>query len=253
MMSALYGDEDDVLAVLLSQVEDTFSDCLGITHAIVAFNDGFFENRRRVDGVATDVEETLKVCDAMMKVANTFYRNQGIWSKGIFGVLQQSEISFVTDLLEGVGKKIGEALFVASVDGDAASKFHSLCDDQGATLVVVETTSGVIFGGYTDMSWSPNQGQSYVESTTVFLFQVRPAMIKFGIEHTQYAIFQDATGGPSFGRGHDLDISSGAMSNTASSVYGSSYAYTTSNKYELNNGERYFQVKDYVVLKAVSL
>ena len=41
----------------------------------------------------------------------------------------------------------------ASLDGWAASTFHSLCDDKGPTVTIVRVGQ-YIFGGYTSISWS---------------------------------------------------------------------------------------------------
>jgi len=67
---------------------------------------------------------------------------------------------------------------------------------------------------------------------------------------TYYALYRENDHGPTFGHGFDLHISSGAMSNNQSSTVGHTYNLEG---HELNNGERYFQVKDYVVLRAVSV
>ena len=40
----------------------------------------------------------------------------------------------------------------ASVDGWAASTFHSQCDNKGPTVTIVKVGS-YIFGGYTSLSW----------------------------------------------------------------------------------------------------
>ena len=42
----------------------------------------------------------------------------------------------------------------ASVDGWAASTFHSLCDGKGPTATIVRVAGTYIFGGYTSTSWS---------------------------------------------------------------------------------------------------
>lgn len=152
------------------------------------------------------------------------------------------------NLLRKVNKKMGKILYVASVDGDATSKFHSLCDDQGPTIVVAETTAGVILGGFNDASW--HSKSIWRSSSTSFLFQIRPAMKAFGIKSKSYAVYNHPNYGPTFGAGHDLCIFSNAMSNTNSYVNAHSYV---ASKYELNNGVRSFRLKDYVVLKAVSL
>jgi len=241
----------DVDAVLLSQVEDTFGECIGIFRALREFDEDIFENRRRVDGAAIDSASTLNVCAAMAKVADTFHRDYFAWSRSVLGALQSSEILFLKNLLKDVGKDIGETLFIASMDGDDASKFHSLCDDQGPTLVVVETRSGLIFGGYADVSWSSDEAQPQITSSTAFLFQIRPAMLSFGVNNQNEAFYHRSEYGPTFGVGWDLHISSGAMNNTESQS--NKYSYAMSSPYQLNNGERYFEVKDYVVLKAASL
>ena len=45
-------------------------------------------------------------------------------------------------------------LFRASDHEYKAKSFHECCDDKGPTLVVIKSTSGYIFGGYTTQSWS---------------------------------------------------------------------------------------------------
>ena len=47
-------------------------------------------------------------------------------------------------------------LYRASTDGDKAKIFHQKCDNHNMTLVLVETTKGVRFGGFTMKSWDGN-------------------------------------------------------------------------------------------------
>eukprot|EP01048_Picozoa_sp_COSAG05_P019622 COSAG05_NODE_3122_length_2308_cov_1.486646_1_plen_138_part_10 len=69
-----------------------------------------------------------------------------------------------------------ELLYRASEDGWEATKFHECCDNKGATVVLVKTSRGHIFGGYADASWrgfgerniSPSPGGA-------FLFTLRNA------------------------------------------------------------------------------
>ena len=44
-------------------------------------------------------------------------------------------------------------LYRSSVDGDKASVFHKKCDGHPMTLVLVETTKGARFGGFTTKTW----------------------------------------------------------------------------------------------------
>ena len=51
-------------------------------------------------------------------------------------------------------------LYRASEHGYTASSFHEYCDDKGPTLIVIKSSGGWIFGGYTTQSWKvvhPNE------------------------------------------------------------------------------------------------
>jgi len=248
LISLLKGavPENDVDAGLLEQVEDTYGQCLRIVDVVGGLDEALNETRRRGEDVAFNAKSKLMLCTAMVKRAETFNRGYFALTR-VLG--RSSEISFLTNLLKALGKKMGDTLYVASLDGDSASEFHSLSDGQGPTVVVVETTAGVIFGGYTDVSWRSSGNN--VKSTTSFLFQIRPSMMKFSVQDPAYAVYHRSNYGPTFGGGHDLHIASGARSNKASCTNKHSYTMTSTN--QLNNNEKSFQVKDYVVIKAVPL
>ena len=45
-------------------------------------------------------------------------------------------------------------LYRASEHEYSAESFHDYCDDKGPTLIVIKSSEGYIFGGYTTQSWS---------------------------------------------------------------------------------------------------
>ena len=47
-----------------------------------------------------------------------------------------------------------ELCWRASRDGWAASTFHSLCDEKGPTVTIIQVAAKYIFGGYISVSWS---------------------------------------------------------------------------------------------------
>jgi hypothetical protein len=49
-----------------------------------------------------------------------------------------------------------DLLYRGTRDGFTCAKFHELCDDQGATVVIIKSEVGFVFGGYTAISWIPN-------------------------------------------------------------------------------------------------
>ena len=45
-------------------------------------------------------------------------------------------------------------LYRASEHGYTANSFYEYCDDKGPTLIIIKSSEGWIFGGYTTQSWS---------------------------------------------------------------------------------------------------
>jgi hypothetical protein len=107
-------------------------------------------------------------------------------------------------------KKNYTLLWQGSRDGFDAAKFHSLCDGKGATLTVVESTSGYVFGGYNPKSWNTSGG--YDNDTKNYIFtltngsNVPPS--KFSLMPGKNGSYSNSGYGPTFGGGHDLYICS---------------------------------------------
>jgi hypothetical protein len=105
--------------------------------------------------------------------------------------------------------KVLNLLYRATRDGWKAKDFHSRCDDKGATLTIIKTSKGYIFGGYSDHSW---RSGSYKTSNEAFMFSLKchadlpPTKMSFkpGLNH--YAIFANFCHGPCFGSGIDLAV-----------------------------------------------
>jgi len=237
---------------VISFVEDTLGECSAIVKAVGGFVHVYdTENGRRRS--TKWVKSKLDTCASIADAVDTFREDYIPWARGLVG-LRLSEVRFLTKLLKKVSKAIGPVLYIASKDGDATAKFHSACDNQGPTVVIVETTTGAVFGGYTGLDWS--SVGSYGSSGTSFLFRMRPAKAHYVIKKSRVgnAIYRNPNYGPTFGGGHDLYIAAGALSNSNSySNGGHGYTFPSHPNYQLADGSKHFQVKEYVVLKAVAL
>ena len=53
-------------------------------------------------------------------------------------------------------------LYRASRDGFGANVFHQRCDNKGATLTIVQSSYGNVFGGFTTRSWTSTYGYIFV-------------------------------------------------------------------------------------------
>ena len=85
----------------------------------------------------------LKISHYYFKNPSEFLPNTSIVSKQYDAILR-----------EWIGNCNMILLYRASEHGYTAKSFHQCCDDKGPTLVIIKSSGGWIFGGYTTQSWS---------------------------------------------------------------------------------------------------
>ncbi|KXJ05720.1 BTB/POZ domain-containing protein KCTD21 [Exaiptasia diaphana] len=119
-------------------------------------------------------------------------------------------------------------LYRGSRDGWASSIFHSKCDSfSGPTMVVIKSTWGYIFGGYTEQSWAGSG--NYKADNTAFLFSlvnysgITPIVQMKPFQNHGNAIYCNNGYGPTFGGNYDLYICDNPQSNNCSSNIGDTY------------------------------
>jgi len=242
-------------SALISKVYSALSEC---SAAYGVFQDFVSESsldtdRRRNEDQFAEVDGILKTCGAILDAAAIFREDPHAFGGNgrVFGniILRSSELTFLNAILGDKSKEIGDILYIASRDGDAASDFHSACDDQGPTVVLVQTESGDVFGGYAGISWdSPGGGYAKI-STDSFLFKLRPEMKSYPIQNQLYALYHNDILGPGFYK--EFYINSEALSGSNSSVVANVKNYAASDGSYFSDGLVPFKVTDYAVLKAI--
>ena len=104
--------------------------------------------------------------------------------------------------------------------------FHSSCDNKGPTFVLIRSSDGNSYGGYTSISWTASG--SYQQDAQAYLFrlisaggpesQVRPEKFRVSVESK--AQYSDTSNGPCFGAGkilHTFSNSGMALSTVVNS------------------------------------
>jgi len=133
-------------------------------------------------------------------------------------ILKHVEIVWLAKELRKEGRQIRSLLFKSPRDGLAAA-FHSKCDRKGATLIVVHTSDGDVFGGFTSRQWDSSKAFSYYRAKSSWLFKLRIGSsivvqrINIKPEKRMFAV-KDGIGscgvfGPLFGKGHDMCVTLG--------------------------------------------
>ena len=153
-------------------------------------------------------------------------------------------------------QKINETklLFRASRDGFSAADFHRMCDNKGPTLVLVKTTGGYYFGGYTTANW--DQSEAYKTVPGSFIFSLSKKTKHEIYQNNGNAIYGQQNYGPTFGGGHDFYLYNNCNQNTSSYsnlgyTYRSPFQYNTEQSKNHLAGCYNFQVSDYEVLSIV--
>jgi len=236
---------------LVANVENTFDGCLDIVGDVGDYISDVARlgnvRRRNGDGVHAD---RLGACISILKATDKYrFAHSMVMAQK---VVNWQEIRHLNNRLnKAVSKKLGKIpIYVASKDGDRAQDFHDKCDGKGPTVVIIKTTTGKIFGGYTDVNWD-NDNQWH-HSSTSFIFRLRPDIGWYELKTTyrSYAVLHNKNYGPVFGFGCDISVSHNALDTQDSYVRGHTYAALRNT---LNGGTRNFQVEDYVVYKAIPL
>ena len=142
-------------------------------------------------------------------------------------------------------------LYRATKDGDTLSRFHSKCDCKTKELVIYHTIKGVKFGGYTEIGFD-NSG-IYKNDLNSFLFSINKRKIYEPKNNAQ--LFCHEGNGPSFGKNRaiylqdDTPILSKIEKRHETSS--STPSFEGIIEYELNNGERYFNLQELEVFQII--
>ena len=135
-------------------------------------------------------------------------------------------------LLEFLGDiyKKSELLYKASRDGFDANAFHNKCNNKGATITIIQSKDGHLFGGYTSKPWTSNG--SYAADPNAFLFTLtNPNNIpptKYLVKPSDSStVYHNSGYGPTFGGGHDLYMVANSNGSNSSVGFPSSYVDTT--------------------------
>jgi hypothetical protein len=142
-----------------------------------------------------------------------------------------------------------QLVYKGTRDGFSSTDFHRCCDKKGATLTVIQSTSGYLFGGYTSIKWESHEDFQWSVDMNAFLFTLTNPN---KISPTKYRINTDGRNaigckesvGPTFGK-WDMCIHSNSNENGRSSIlFPSNYIDSTGKGRLTFTGSHYFTVAD---------
>ena len=138
-------------------------------------------------------EEIQKLKDNKNKNFLSLYNESKI-------IKNENEIKFVIEEIKKIISSIDETklLYRATRDGCSIEEFHSRCDSYQNTLMIVQTTKGFKFGGFTSVGWNDKKGAN-IHDKNAFCFSINLNKI-YNIKKPEHAMhLQSHDCRPSFG------------------------------------------------------
>ena len=130
-----------------------------------------------------------------------------------------------------------ELLYRLTKDGKFPKDYHSKCDNQSPTLVIIKNVDSIKIGGYTTTTWN---GEVNKYDNDSFLFSLTEGKKYPKIRNNQ-SIIANKNWGPAFGGGADLGVGSNKeLSFGWSNTIGNTFIKNR----ELTKGESSFSVKE---------
>jgi len=136
-------------------------------------------------------------------------------------------------------------IYKATRDGDKSEIFHTMCDSYQNTVVLIKTSKGRIFGGFTHEKW---EGEDINKiDNRAFLFSVDRQKV-YTVQKNEEAIGCYKINGPDF-CGWQIVVHDNFLSNKQCYTGEKGVNFNTDEDYELNGGEKYFGIDELEVFQ----
>ena len=202
-------------------------------------------NENKYEDKEEEKVEQSPVKEKILNIENLYFNTEGkvIFRNGLLrGIIHNyAEIDDVVSKIQDIlakGVKFNLVYKAFDLD-DRAQTFHEKCDPLKCSLILIETSEDIRFGGFTTKSWKGNCIKKFDKYAFVFtigtnkIFDVFPHLPAIGC-YKKY--------GPVF-FGCQIRIFDEFFKNGGTTCL-KGLNYSTNFDYELNNGEKRFLVKD---------
>ena len=194
------------------------------------------EINKKIEILQNQINE-LKSVKKKVNTKNNLFQNNIFENSSI---IKEDDVNLILSWFDEKPKNF-KLLLDSKIDGDLNSTFYEKCKNKYPTIVFVKTTKNLRFGGFTSVSWPEHNEKKDDKS---FIFSLDKKM-KYNIKKYQNATYYFNNISFCFGSGCDLFILDKCTSKKDNQVGNGSYDLPS--KFELNDGEQYFQVSSYEV------
>ena len=226
--------------------KDLKSELDSIVPYITSLNNRITELEKKVSKLENQFEECIPIINEYKEKKKKENEKIDLLSEGFknSNIVNKEEIKTIYDWLEKKPNNC-KLLLDSKIDGDKTETFYQKCGGKSPTIVLVKTTEGNRFGGYTSFPWE-NKNGGIINDNNSFIFSLNK-MKKYNILNPNNAI---QTSNDYFAFGvifSDFCILNNCHSTNSNYCDHSEGTYSTTEKHELNGGKKYFTVSSYEV------
>ena len=140
-------------------------------------------------------------------------------------------------------------IYQASKDGMKAESFHKFCDYKGPTLTIIKTKNNIKFGGYLNIEWKSQGGDTYDKKAFIFSLDRMKIYLNNGGCATNFSTDR----GPYFGYAINIynDFTESGKHCVRTLVDMKDSWNNVANDYELNGFKEYFDIEEIEVFKVL--
>ena len=128
------------------------------------------ENKDKIDFFPNEEKELNKLLESLISFGKIITNNSFILFDSKIINQNKEYIQNIKKWINNEKKIKTELLYRKTDNGDSCDTFHQLCDNKGATLILIKGKEGFIIGGYTPLSWDNNSG--WKKDNDTFLFSL---------------------------------------------------------------------------------
>ena len=214
------------------------------------------ELKQIVEGLIKERNQTQTTIDKLIKWKEDKEKNKEEKVKNQIDskIIYNQDAIFISDRLTDKDysdrKVIFNLVYRASRDGANAQSYHSKCDGKINTVTVVQTVKGSKFGGYTETQIQ--DGNIGYKDPNSFIFSLNKMKIYENLNKDNNVIRHYRDNGPFFVGGFVIfdgnfnDNNSNYICDKSSSF---NFFSDKEKEYEINNGEKYFHIKELEVFE----
>ena len=196
------------------------------------------KNNHLEERIKTIEEENINIKNELLLLKQLENEKVNLFPNS--SIITNNDQNIIINFLEKKPKKC-TLLFDTVIHGDKNETFHQNVNYKSPTLIIIKTTNGLKFGGYTTKCWPNNN--SYLNDKYAFIFSLNKKKKYNIIDENKSAIYGCSNQNSYmfvFGKGHDICIYNNCTQNNNNHVDKSEY--NTYEQYELNNGTKNFIV-----------